>query len=157
MRRNRCAWADNLALRLRFESQAQQAYPHLRRQFHGQRQMARVIYRVQVQVPEYEPRRIELQFRRASPQPQITRIYADGPTDSPHRFRAHAKDPLCRSSLCVWCNDDPPEKRWIFEDGLLELIDLTRIHLFKEAYWRETGEWLGPEAPHVVTIGGKSC
>jgi hypothetical protein len=22
------------------------------------------------------------------------------------------------------------------------------VHLFKEAYWRETGEWLGPEAPH---------
>jgi hypothetical protein len=41
----------------------------------------------------------------------------------------------------------------VFEDGLLMLINLIQAHLFKEAWWRETGgreggEWLGPEAPH---------
>jgi hypothetical protein len=31
---------------------------------------------------------------------------------------------------------------------VVELISQIKIHLFKEAYWRETGEWLGQEAPH---------
>jgi len=25
---------------------------------------------------------------------------------------------------------------------------MVAAHLFEEAYWRETGEWLGDEAPH---------
>ena len=44
----------------------------------------------------------------------------------------------------------PPftEHRWVFEDGLLALMGLVMAHLFKEAWWRETGEWLGEEVPH---------
>jgi hypothetical protein len=30
------------------------------------------------------------------------------------------------------------------------LLDAIAIHLFKEAWWREHREWLGPEAPHLA-------
>lgn len=33
-------------------------------------------------------------------------------------------------------------------DGLLSLIEMTRIHLYKESYYRETAEWLGEEILH---------
>jgi hypothetical protein len=50
--------------------------------------------------------------------------------------------------LCIWDPDDPDENRWVFKDGLLVLMGLIAAHLFREAWWRETGEWLGPEAGH---------
>jgi len=50
--------------------------------------------------------------------------------------------------LCMWRPGDPPERRWVDEDGLLALFGMTAEHLFKEAWWREHGEWLGDEAPH---------
>jgi hypothetical protein len=84
-------------------------------------------------------------------------VYADGPTDSPHRYSPHPRDPLRRPSLCIWYPDDPPEQRWVPTDGLLTLIEMTRIHLFKEAYWRETGEWLGEEVPHHQRPQIKAC
>jgi hypothetical protein len=31
---------------------------------------------------------------------------------------------------------------------LLALVDTSVMHLFKELYFRETGEWLGAKAPH---------
>jgi len=34
------------------------------------------------------------------------------------------------------------------EDGLLVLFGMIAEHLFKEAWWREHGEWLGEEYPH---------
>lgn len=68
-------------------------------------------------------------------------VTADGPTDSPHRYDEHR--------LCMWLPGDPTEQRWVFEDGLLALLGMASAHLFREAWWRETGEWLGPEAPHT--------
>jgi hypothetical protein len=94
-------------------------------------------------------------FRRTTAEPELTRVYADGPDESPHRYAPAPKDP--RSSLCIWYPNDPPERRWVPQDGLLSLIEMTRIHLFKEAFWRETGEWLGEEAPHQIPSGGKPC
>lgn len=41
------------------------------------------------------------------------------------------------------------------DDGLLALIDHARVHLFKEAYWRETGFWPGPEAAHDLSEDGE--
>jgi hypothetical protein len=38
----------------------------------------------------------------------------------------------------------------VWEDGLVALVDLVRVHLFQEAWYRETGEWLGREAPHAA-------
>jgi hypothetical protein len=156
MRRNKQPWVENFALRLRFEVRARRAYPRMRRTIEGGKRLPRV-YRLIVPVPEYEERAIELQFRRRTRAPTLMRVYADGPVESPHRFRPHPMDSQSRPSLCIWLDDDPPEMRWVAADGLLALINHTRIHLFKEAYWRETGEWLGPEAPHATVAGGKEC
>jgi hypothetical protein len=40
-------------------------------------------------------------------------------------------------------------------DGLLSLIEVTRVHLFKAAYCRETGEWLGEEVPQPAAPAGE--
>jgi hypothetical protein len=53
-----------------------------------------------------------------------------------------------QNRLCMWLPGDPPERRWQRSDGLLKLIDSAVLHLFRELYWRENGEWLGEEAPH---------
>jgi hypothetical protein len=52
----------------------------------------------------------------------------------------------------------PPEglPAWS-RDGLLSLFEMTRVHLFKEAYWRETGEWLGEEVGHHERPRRKAC
>lgn len=73
-------------------------------------------------------------------------VFADGPTDSPHRFDD--------GSLCMWHPADPPNRRWRMADGLLDLLDTIRGHLLREAIWRETGEWPGEEAPHQPVGGG---
>lgn len=142
---------------MRFERSAFLAYPSIRCTTAGHRRYARVVYTLSVPVASYEPRVIALHFRRATRLPDVTRIYADGPTDSPHRYAPHPKDPRQRSSLCIWYPDHPPELRWMPQDGLLSLIEMTRVHLFKEAYYRETGEWLGPEVPHERHLGAKAC
>lgn len=129
----------------------------MRRTAIGRRKYARLAYIVTVPVPEYEPRVIEMHFRRTSPILELTRVYADGATESPHRYAPHLKDPLRRPSLCIWYPDDPAEQRWVATDGLLSLVEMTRVHLFKEAFWRETGEWLGEEMPHHRQPGAKAC
>jgi hypothetical protein len=63
-------------------------------------------------------------------------VLADGPTRSRHRF--YWARP---SSLCLWYSRDPDSMRWTLQDGLATLIDLSRVHLVKEAWWRVTGEW----------------
>jgi hypothetical protein len=67
-------------------------------------------------------------------------VMADGPTESRHRFRWSRP-----TSLCLWYGRDPPEFRWNLMDGLIGLIDLARLHLIKEAWWRATGQWAGLE------------
>jgi hypothetical protein len=89
-------------------------------------------------VPYYEPRHVEIRFEHWS---RVPRIFVDG-RSSPHRYKDNSH------CLCIWHPQDPPEQRWVFEDGLLVLINHIQAHLFREAWWRETGEWLGPEAPH---------
>lgn len=153
----RPSWEQNYALRLRFEGAANAIYPAMRCRAVGRRKYARLVYILTVPVVEYEPRVIEMHFRRTSEAPELTRVYADGPADSPHRYRPHFKDSMRRPSLCIWYPDDPPEQRWVMSDGLLSLIEMTRVHLFKEAYWRETGEWLGEEVAHPKQPGAKGC
>jgi hypothetical protein len=95
------------------------------------------VYSVSLEVPHYERRRVEVRFPKATP--TLPHVIADGPTNSPHRYG--------NTRLCMWHPDDC-EQRWELDDGLLVLLGMTSAHLFREAWWRETGEWLGPEAPH---------
>ena len=94
-------------------------------------------YRVTVPVPNYEARKVRIRFSGRSDVPSV---FADGPQGSPHRYPD--------GSLCMWYPKDPIDRQWVFKDGLLNLIVLTMAHLFREAWWRETGEWAGEEVGH---------
>ncbi len=95
------------------------------------------VYRLPVTVEHYgDERQVEIAFEGSA---QVPRISVDGP-GSPHRFGDR--------TLCIWHPDDPREQRWALTDGLFALIGLIRLHLFREAYWREFDVWPGPEAPH---------
>src|SRR5207237_15432 len=72
---------------------------------------------------------------------RVPKVFVNGPAESPHRYGD--------GSLCMWYPPDPPEQKWVHSDGLLVLLNYIQAHLFREAWWRETGEWLGPEAPHA--------
>jgi len=88
-----------------------------------------------------ELRRVEIRFSKDAA--RVPHVYVDGPTDSPHRFED--------GSLCMWHPRDPADRRWTFNDGLVMLIGYITAHLFREAWWRETGEWPGEEATHDKT------
>ena len=94
-------------------------------------------YNVTVPVPHYAARKICIRFRGMS---DVPAVFADGPQESSHRY--------ANGSLCMWFPEDPIDRRWVFADGLLNLIGLAMAHLFREAWWRETGEWAGEEVGH---------
>jgi hypothetical protein len=95
-------------------------------------------YTARVTVRFYETRKVKILFPSGrSKSPTIT---VDGPTDSPHRYED--------GRLCIWYSDDDSSARWEHGDGLLDLLGLIEAHLFREAWWRETAEWLGPEIQH---------
>lgn len=96
-------------------------------------------YKVTVPVPGYEPRVLTIKVYGYD-QPSAAEVVADGPADSPHRYPG--------GSLCMWLPADPPGERWEPRQGLLALIDLAVLHLFREAWWRDTGVWAGREASH---------
>lgn len=131
--RNRAPKYARTAARLIFEQGVQSQFPDLQRiPLSGG-----VQYVATVPVPHYEARRIRIRFLGNSDVPVVL---ADGPDQSSHRYHD--------GSLCMWYPDDPVENRWVFEDGLLALMGLVMTHLFREAWWRETGEWVGAEVSH---------
>jgi hypothetical protein len=93
-------------------------------------------YALDVEIPCYETRRVTVVFD-ARHTPAGVRVFADGPEESRHRYDD--------GTICMGHPDDPADLRWTPEDGLADLIEMTRPHLFREAYWRETGVWLGSE------------
>lgn len=58
--------------------------------------------------------------------------------------------------LCLYYRDDPRERRWLPEDGLLRLFDLGRRHITGEYVWRITKQWPFPEASHGETTPATS-
>lgn len=74
------------------------------------------------------------------PAADYPRVFA-GPADgSPHRQPD--------GSLCLYAPFDPTERRWTSANGLVQLLNLVRDHLFCELYWRAKGIWPGDAAPH---------
>lgn len=132
-------WPGSVAARLVFERGARQAFPSLK----GRPTNGGFVYTVIVAVPFYSPRSVTVAFSSDSAHPTVL---ADGPSQSPHRFDD--------GSLCMWFPRDPAPAKWRFGDGLLDLLDTITGHLFREAWWRETGEWLGPEVGHQADTGG---
>ena len=119
--------------RLVFEQGVKDQFPDLRRA----KVKGGYEYTAIVPVPHYEDRKIRIRFCGNS---DIPTVFADGPKKSPHRYSG--------GGLCMWYPKDPVDSRWVFVDGLLALIGLVMAHLFREAWWRETGEWVGEEVPH---------
>lgn len=100
-----------------------------------------LIYKLDLDLEVYEPRRITIVFKANEPA-SFVEVFADGPTESSHRYG--------KNKLCMWYPADPPELRWLPEHRLVGLIEMARLHLFREEYWRRTGgwdggEWVGPE------------
>ena len=131
--RNKGPWYGLTVVRLNFDRSVKSQFPNLR----GGRIKRGYEYRVSLTVPHYETKKIRIRFAGLSDVPSV---FADGPQKSPHRYSD--------DSLCMWYPQDPIERKWVFEDGLLALLGLIMAHMFREAWWRETGEWLGEEIPH---------
>lgn len=98
-------------------------------------------YELELGLEVYESRRVTIVFKVGEPA-SCVEVFADGPTESPHRYG--------ENKLCMWHPADPPELRWLPEHRLVGLIEMARLHLFREEYWRRKGgrnggEWLGPE------------
>jgi hypothetical protein len=139
--RRRTSWLEDLPSRWKVEAEAHSAYPDLR--FHRRQRPGGLVYTYDatVEVPGYEPRRVHVEFRPRRPEsPQVFVDGPAGPDASPHRYTDRR--------LCIWYPGDDPSRVWVPDDGLLALFGMVTAHLFKEAYWRQTGEWLGDEAPH---------
>lgn len=138
------SWLQDFPRRAQIESGARHAFSDLRSKRIQGRNGPRARYTAAVSVPGYDPRRVTIEFDYN--QPSRPHVFADGPSgydDSPHRYPERG-----RTRLCIWYPSDPDDRRWIPEDGLLALFGMTAEHLFKEAWWREHGEWLGDEHPH---------
>lgn len=101
------------------------------------------VYSATVLVPGYPARLVTLEFSRLTA--ELPKVFADGSTLSPHRYPSRG-----RTQLCIWYPTDPPELRWVPDDGLLRLFGMAAEHLLKEAWWRESGEWVGMQAPHTT-------
>lgn len=126
-------WRRDVVARGRMAASIRIRYPEIKVSSSSRK----LSYELDLEVETYEARRVTIIFD-VDYLPEGVRIFADGPEDSPHRFDDN--------SLCIWRREDPPELRWLSDKHrLVGLIEMTRRHLFREAYWRETGEWLGPE------------
>lgn len=133
-------WLNDIRFRLRFERGVRKSFSAIRINQTGHKLKDEVVYRLTVPVKGYEDRNVTVRIKNGyQPYPKA---FVDGPEESPHRY--------ADGSLCMWHPRDPADKTWIPADGLLTLIRFVQLHLFREAWWRETGEWVGEEADHAV-------
>lgn len=132
-----------------FERGVLQEYPDIIRRLGSVGSAFGVWYSTVVRPDRFEPRAVEVFVPLEDGSEPL--VYADGPSDSPHRYPVPGRG---RIRLCMWYPNDPPDRRWRPDDGLLALLGHVRVHLIREGYYREdmaaNGEavWLGPEAPH---------
>lgn len=136
-------WANTFPTRVRFEHRARQEFPLLQINKTGSGWDAEITYTVEVPVPYYEARVIKIRLANGV-RPRVLGIWADGPEDSSHRYND--------GRLCIWHPASPSEEQWTEDEGLLGLIRYTQLHLYREAWVRDTGEpWPGKEAPHETS------
>jgi len=143
--RRPASWLADGPRRVRIESGARRAYRDLVYRRCQTRTGPIHTYQAVIGVPGYENRKVTIEFWEAVP--DNPRIYADGPSDSKHRF-----DERRGTRLCIWYPGDPEDRVWVPDDGLLALFGMAAVHLLKEAWWREHGEWIGDEAPHQPDV-----
>lgn len=139
-KQSRNPWYETYSKKYIFERLASDEYPSLRDKKCKLKGKLWLQYDVNICLQEYDVTRavtIKL-FSNPSMSPEVM---VDGPEDSPHRYP--------NGQLCMWYPKANKTERWIFSDGLLHLLVMVEAHLFREAWWRETGEWLGPERAHA--------
>lgn len=119
---------------------------------YGDRSLTYVVHELDV-IGDPQPVAVTIQFFADPPYetygipPQdFPRVYAKPGATSKHRYPND-------DALCLWCPEDSPDQRWTSSKGLLDLIEITRRHLYLENYWRATGGhnggcWLLDDAPH---------
>lgn len=133
-------WWGNDHARTLFEAQAKQIYGDRLRINAGPSITVDRDYRVRVSVPEFGfPVLARVEFKRKDQwNPNI--ILPPDPS-SPHRYAP--------TTPCMWFPDDPPKHKWVFKDGLYQLLLHIEWHLYRETIYHETGDWPGEEAPHA--------
>jgi hypothetical protein len=94
--------------------------------------------------PGVEARVVTVEFSLAAP--DTPRVTVDGPAESPHRYGD--------GELCMWFPGDPLERRWRRRDGAAALTGHIAGHLIREAWWRQTGEWIGTRYNTVNPVIG---
>jgi len=93
-------------------------------------------YRFVIDVPAYDDERLVTVEFADSSRPHV---YIDGPVCVRHRYND--------GSVCMWFASDPPERRWVATDGLLELARHAAEHAYCEAECRAGRAWPKAEAP----------
>ena len=133
-------WYATFRKRHIFERNASDEYPSLRVKNCRLGHKLWRQYNVNIFLEHYDVTRAVTikMFNNSGKSPEVT---VDGPEDSPHRY--------ANGQLCMWYPNANNTERWIFRDGLLHLLVMVEAHLFREEWWRETGEWLGPERGHA--------
>lgn len=141
-------WYENIQLRGRFERGIRTAYPNvsITPGWRGRD----VIYVVKAAIPEFDDREIEVLVKGKQAEPFTVHVRSDSTTKLKHTFGPIEGSNDERERLCIWYPDDPVGQRWVWRDGLVALFNLSRVHLYKEAYYAKHEVWLGPEAPHPV-------
>lgn len=135
-------WYSRIAERMKFESGTGAQFSGITVKNKRKGKIIWREYKLFIEVPTYETCHVKIKlFPNKHKSPNVT---VDGPSESPHRYG--------NGGLCMWYPWDSSEMRWNFYDGLLHLLVLIQAHLFREAWWRENNEWLGPEAPHGQSI-----
>lgn len=134
-------WHATFVARLRFQSEVQTAVPSRVTIVKASRRLRGGFALSFTLVTDgVAPRRVRIEFDRHGS--TVPRVFVDGPIDFPHRYE--------NGSLCMWYPPDPPHLRWSLSDGGAALVGCIALHLLREQWWRDTGEWVGPEAPHAV-------
>ena len=132
-------WFNQYGVRRTFERDVEQYFPDLEGKIIKEKLELYLEYKLIIEVPpSYESRCVAIRFSNNIKKLPVVTV--DGPNDSPHRYN--------EGELCMWYPYDPKVNRWVQHDGLLHLLIIIQKHLFREAWWRETGEWLGKEVAH---------
>ena len=131
------AWFDRPAHRLRLIAELRAVSADVAVIPPGRRRRGGFAVRVVLTPAGLQSHRVTIEFGPNTPDTPV--IYVPGP-DSKHRYDD--------GSLCIWYPYDPPEQRWTWSDGGAVLAGHICAHLIREAWWRQTGEWPGDEAPH---------
>ena len=127
-------FVDDPAGQLAFEAAARRDGMTIDREIVGRR----LCYRLPVEVPIYDDERIAtIAFDPGDP--QAPSVYVDGPRCLRHRYPDDA--------ICMWLPRDPPSKRWVLSEGLLELATHVKLHTYCEAECRAGKPWPKEEAP----------